>query len=1380
MATEIKHSKRMQALMDILPEVRTVDADTVVDDRGPIRFINARAPETQHITDDGLKRAEFGGQFYTELYEKLWNESGMNLAYRTGDKGYYGRDLGGLQDKYGNDFMDKAVYEGVATPQSRHQRELYDMGVFKRAFQTDISGDVEDDIWEQARNEIDDYNRKTSIGLKRTALNEVQLREYQDYFGATYSPFFDSQVKFRHPGRTFDNESTSDFVGGWLEGWQGIKESLNNAISLGGDVIGSQYMWDRGQIGADESRYRLSQMPRIKNDFTQVKNFGDLVDWTQTMGGVALPYILGIIGSAVTGALVTASAPITGILGTIFGAALTWQAPMAWVYAGEVYGNMEGDMDQRNAAVGLAGGIAMSSLDRLGLAGIFSTGQVLKRQGLEKVAKAYAEKEGVGIDVARLKVQDVFGNITVAAMKDLDTIATLQMSKAILAKQVGKGVLLGAGIEGLTEVAQESISYQGGRLGTDESIRKPFDMQEYKRIMANAAAGGIFLGGGIRGTTTLTSEVGGFQKLKRQGNMNAKIEGDYVGGRLEDNLDDMVQNVDANKPKHGTPPPTAPYGSPEYYNQRNSAGELESNQTIAEEISAERKKGDFEDKSKWRGGAKSIYQTFKEFPKRFTQKLGAYWENKVLKNPNISEKGKRAFQILQTIAGSGKLSHMQGIDLFEMKRMMQSGLMAETKTIQQDLYLLLGVGMQVGKLHTGKTKSEANAFFLSYLDERASGKKTSEVSAKFRPYVDKLEELRLAIGGQDSKVIGLTDKLYNAVDGLIARTGPNKKPFWFQKSRRLKKEVVLDNKNEFIGILEENGWTPTQAKDFFDMIENGPVGYDLSQIHELGFMNFPSKSLRTSKGVLEKVFGDDSKFLESDPFQRLMENIQEQTNYAIDRRYLGENGNNINILLKIIKDEMGSDWDSRIATHFMDYIAASRGDYRRLKSKKLERMIGHITFFNTFGHLDLSALASTPEAAIVLLGANNDKKLMPMIAKGVEEFSEKLRNDVSQNWSYINPKSGVTREKYLRNLVDFYRYGYDTGAHGAIGQVGIDEAVYKASRVKEAIMKAFFSVNLLKVYTDATRVGRLSLANDMIFGDFEIIAMFPEGSSERSSGLYVDAFERLRELNIDPVPAAKTYSVMVELAKQKLGEGATPEAIYETMIEYNPDFMNTMDIARVSFVDNAIAHPTAMNRPIWYSNPAYRIFTQYNGFMSVFTAQLLPKIWRRIKRADPTARYNAVVVAASMVALGFLSQMLKDEWRYDGAPGWITTKGYTQRGIASSGLLGTPEKLLAAVSPLYDMSKTWNESRMDNLLRRAGHGISDLAGPTYAHGEQLAKIFFNQLEGNKKMRNFYLSKEIPFLGKLKEFKDYNLGENDYGIDLNDAIRNSVPNIRHPL
>ena len=96
------------------------------------------------------------------------------------------------------------------------------------------------------------------------------------------------------------------------------------------------------------------------------------------------------------------------------------------------------------------------------------------------------------------------------------------------------------------------------------------------------------------------------------------------------------------------------------------------------------------------------------------------------------------------------------------------------------------------------------------------------------------------------------------------------------------------------------------------------------------------------------------------------------------------------------------------------------------------------------------------------------------------------------------------------------------------------------------------------------------------------------------------------------------------------------------------------------------------------------------------------------------------------------------------------------------------------------MSKQWHESRMDNLLRRTGHGITDLMGPTWAHGAQLGKVMVNALQGNEARWKFYASKEIPFLGKMSDWKEYNLGANTKGIDLERALKSSVPSIRYPL
>ena len=76
------------------------------------------------------------------------------------------------------------------------------------------------------------------------------------------------------------------------------------------------------------------------------------------------------------------------------------------------------------------------------------------------------------------------------------------------------------------------------------------------------------------------------------------------------------------------------------------------------------------------------------------------------------------------------------------------------------------------------------------------------------------------------------------------------------------------------------------------------------------------------------------------------------------------------------------------------------------------------------------------------------------------------------------------------------------------------------------------------------------------------------------------------------------------------------------------------------------------------------------------------------------------------------------------------------------------------------------------LIADSFHTLSDLAGPTYAHGEQIAKMFLSWLDNDLDKRNIYLSREMPFLGKSKIWKDYNLGRGNINID--EAIKRSIP------
>jgi hypothetical protein len=1308
----------MDDLIELNKGLNFLDADTVRDEYGPVRFQNLWAPEVQHLTKEGLKPAEWGGEFLKDLYSRLARETGYINVYRSGDKGKY-RDLGDLQNEDQQSYTNRLIYEGLAYPTNVSQKELYDMGFFSRAFAKEVEG-VEDSPWERAREEKRQYEMATAAGWKGLATDEQELKAANDYYGKTYSPYESYRVRFRNFDRNFENEAKSNLFTGWTSGFGSIKESAQEAISVFGDIIGSEDLYESGQAGARAQAYEMGKLPTFANDIMRVDSLSSMGNYMAGMMGQAAPYMLGLGGTLLAGAAAaTFGAPL-------WASALIGLGPACWVYAGETYGNMEGGVDQKNAGIAIGAGLGMCLLDRLALGSLLKPSVTLKKDGLKQVAEMYAKENNIPLEEAMKKVISESGNLSIGALRDISNFATLQINKALLAKTVGLGTLRGTLVESSAEGLQESLGYLGGVLGSE----REFDAAEYRHIVINAIAGGGLLGGGISAVGSATSSVGGFKKIQRMISSVNNNE-DYIGGQMDDNLKQILAetNIDPNSKTQAA---------------------RDWNKERDEEVA----KGALLDLSKIRGGTKSIYRAIKEFPSLFVQKTGARWQKRIMDNPNVSDKAKKIFATIATIAGQAKESFMQGLDLFNTKRILMMGLIAEVEQLQSDLNTLFGVGIG------GMKSKEAIKSFVNYLNDKSDGK---GIEPRFAHLEEQLADLAERIGGQKEGSQGITDKLLDIINALEEGSQTKKKPGWFQNSGRLNINEVSKDKKGFVKALMDKKWSKTDAEAFWDVLINGPQGYDKSQLEELGFRSFKARSLKQNKGVLNAVFGDDSKFLENDPFQRLKENIQEQVNYAVDKKYIGKDGENMSKMLMLLKDEMGADWDPRIATQFMDNIAAGRGDYRRMKNKWLERMIGHITFSNTFIHLSLSTLASLPEAAIVLLNIRNDKGILDSIKKGVKDLGKHYSMHGKDAWSYINPKSGVTRDEYIRNVVDFYRYGYATGKHGAIGQVGIDEAVYKTSKIKERFMKAFFFVNGLKLYTDATRVARLSLANDAIFGDLEIIGFAlnqdkqsnyygksDRSSSIRNSGLFQDAFSRLRELNIDPDMASEQYYSVTQRVRKNLGsafDSMSPEEVYENLINTDSKFLDTMDIARMTFVDNAIAHPEAMNRPLWYSNPHYRLFTQYNGFMSVFTAHILPKIWKKVKGADPTAKYNAVAVMATMIAMGFISQMLKDEWKYDGRPGWLSDKGYIQRGIVSSGLIGTPEKFLDAISPLYD---TGYKSITGHVL----DATEGFLGPTFQRGKNFQRIFMAQLEGNEELRNKYLAKEIPILGTEKGFKDW--------------------------
>ena len=1336
------------------PDLYFIDPDTYRDQEGKVRAVDMWAPEVEHFGPDGeVKPAEYGGNFRTQLYSDLAREEGYDSIFRTGEEDKYDRDLGWLIDNTNASFTNKLVYEGLEPPVNDSQQELHDMGVFTRALNEAEGVTDVDDPWHKAREDVLQYYADTFVGYKMEATNEKQLAAANDYYGGpSYSPYQQTSVSYRHTDRDILNNANSNFGTGFTFGWRTIRENASYAYAALGDVLGNQEMYEEGMAAAGRKELMLDELPSFSNDvhnvdWTSPKSIGD---WMAGSFGVSFPFMIEIFAAGALGAAVGGP--------TLMSVPFVSLVPMLWTYTGESYGQMQGGVDQKNAGLAFSAGMVMSLLDRLALKFILKPSEIMKKDAFAQVARIYAKENNVSEEAAMTIIKSEVGTLSALALKDIKKFSEIQLSKSLLAKEIGYGGFRGAAIETTAELGQESAGYLSAVAGSELE----YNQSTFERILANAAAGGAMMGGTIATAVTAKSSFSGFRRVQNEFNQRGSQPTHYgdaekAAAKIMNEADDTVTVVDE-------------WGMPITVDRDYSA-----------ESDAEREKGDKADMSVLRGGEKAITKSLAEFPRRFVSKIGSIMYDRFIKNGNLSEEAEQILSILLThFAPSNNPLH-SGQDLLEKKRRIKEDLFAKIMFVERTLYETFGVR---------KNSVEGRGVlrvFEKFLNEKLARKSDKQISKDYSLTVDGemktltddqiaiLNDLRARIGQGLSNGKGVTDQLYNEfqtltreIYGVKGEPTVGKLKGWFQLAEKLRPEEVAADRDGFIDYVLDPAnhkkpdtakrWTRKVAEDIWELVVNGPPGYDADTLSDLKFSNWRPSSLKEKTGLLSEIDWSNGKFAETDPFQKLRMNTEEQINYAVDVNMLGKHDAKIDKLLMLLKDKMGADWDPRIVTWIKDSVAAGRGDYRRMDSQFLERMIGHITFFNTFIHLGLSTIASLPEMAMVYMAAAKDQSLMDMMRLGAEDTMSHFFFDTKYGWSYIQPGVGVSRQQYNRNLIDFYRMGLATSTHGVIGQTGIDSAIYKTSRIKESLLRAFFFANGLKLYTDTTRVVRLSLANDAIFGDLEILGMFPKGHPARKTGLWLDAFERMRELNIDPEEASRTYTRIIT----KLNEGhldskgewvegvdtkeISTKQLYELLLAMEPSFMKTMDVARMSFVDNAIAHPTAVNRPLWYTNPHYRLFTQYNGFMSVFTAHILPKIWKRVKAENPNARYEAVVTMGAMLMFGFMSQWLKDEYKYGNRPNWITDKGYVQRGITSSGLVGTPEKFLAIFSPIYD-------TKYQSFGRQAVDAAEGLAGPTYAHFENIGEIFSSYLEGNYDKTKAALVDEIPLIGNSPQIEE---------------------------
>ena len=256
--------------------------------------------------------------------------------------------------------------------------------------------------------------------------------------------------------------------------------------------------------------------------------------------------------------------------------------------------------------------------------------------------------------------------------------------------------------------------------------------------------------------------------------------------------------------------------------------------------------------------------------------------------------------------------------------------------------------------------------------------------------------------------------------------------------------------------------------------------------------------------------------------------------------------------------------------------------------------------------------------------------------------------------------------------------------------------------------------------------------------------------SNKKMSVYVkNSWDMLSETRIPPLHTLKLWKKMKDDVNKKYRglDFSNPDhfaAIEKEIAENHKELKELMDVGRKQWVDNSLANPGAATKSRVSNDPHYALLFQFRGYILTFAASIVPRLVKRAISKNPNVDLNAITTMAGLIAMGFLGQALKDEWKTEGRPYWLDDGEMVQRGIQASGMLGPFDFLLDAINPIYGESSVWNS--MEGLM-----------GPTWGNVKQFSKIGKNTIAGESDKAINAALKMIPIFGAKQSFREDPIG-----------------------
>ena len=1270
-----------------------VDGDTLADETGQrYRLAGAYAPEHAQVetTRRGvdITAGELGAEATTAAMNAFLTAGGFNKAVDTGETDDYGRKVIRMTNAQGQDATIEAYRAGILKPNkyaTEEQVTAWEQGLAARELGRAMPyQDIVDTLDAQIQSSRDAFaDPATGLpGFSAQALDEAQYAAGQ---GMGIHNLY-SGVQFDDPNKDINNVAHNSMGTAAYTGWVGLKEGVYGALDMFG--------LEAGQEGLARMEQVKQQLGIVENiSIEEVDGIGDFFQYLGNNAAMSAPYLGLIAGSA----LLAPAGAVGAAVATV---------PVGLTYAGQTWNEMEGE---KNAGAALAAGFAAATLDRLGLAGIVRPSQFLTATGKQQVAQALATARGISVEAAEKVLTSEGKTVATQMLRHMASTADDQVASYInrnnLVGQVAKGMLAGGVSEGMTEAGQETLQYATAVLASE----REFNQFELEDRLFNALAAGTALGTGFGASGQVIDYAGTDAEIRnlKKAQMDALNEIDQIRETLR--TDGVILET-----------------TQEIRDRvRDEVKDWEPDQQALRELDIEARASGKKRKKQSRIGS-------------FSDRAFVHARDKKGFLNTIKEIESLPDAIATGIAGVAKLYQAAATTAFKPGDLANR----EYGQVLRDIRAL--VGQTRGVINPGRSFEAQHDMTYSTIAQmvytpevlQKFGFRQQRFSAKNREGVSKML-YEYAKGGWYDKVKAgqdisdmpahlqkhaqalfdsaqnfelMADRIHQVQDVANKKDGGPGVSYtqgWWWKHRSFDPAKVQKNKKGWFDFMRKHtNLSEQELNEFYDRLAGGDMDTIQDFFSHVRGIEYQPGQHKRREAKLSEQEGFEM-FAQDDVFTTMDNAAKAAARYSTNRDYFGAGGKNLDYLFDQLEAKgMPKDKVNEVAWYTKAIIDSQTGNFNRIQNYRWATIQKVASTWAILAGLPLSALSSIPETAMVSLGL--DKK---EFAGAISKVGKEIADVVSEG------ATGVFKEA-VEAGIDRPLDG--TGRHVPKSQARLNEAgllwtpasagkrigVGETNITQQWIQDEFFRFIGLTGVTQAQR--RAAGAVTVDFVGTRLAELAAAGDLKSLTARQQHIYNQLAELGME-------VDTMVELWKD------FGQSNQDGLLDYAndgrgvpPDIMeivdNNMKLAVYNFTNLRVQNPGSANRPLFFQDPHWQMLTQFNGFISTFTANVVPKLWNDyIKRGTPQVKYQTFALILTMMAMGAGSQYLKDWIKYGKSSPYLSNPQLLQRAIYSSGVLGQGERLVDIALPLYgNRPRSSVDWFLDTIIGEAGPTVRNI------------------------------------------------------------------------